>query len=106
MPKSDGGFTEQPCPSTSLSFGSSLYPFPGYAQAGLGYKHRSTVFAFSEAEFQVAVMVKSGLTIKQIAGRLNLSPNIIKTHRKNIRKKLNIQNPRVNLTSCLKAKMP
>ena len=65
----------------------------------------SIVFALSEAELQVAVLVKNGLTIKEIARQLNISLDTVKTHRKNIRKKLNIQNARVNLASYLKAKM-
>jgi PAS domain S-box-containing protein len=65
----------------------------------------SIVFALSEAELQMAVLVKNGLTIKEIARQLTISLDTVKTHRKNIRKKLNIKNPRVNLTSYLKAKM-
>lgn len=33
---------------TVVSYGASLYPFPGYLQLGAGYKYRSSVFAFSK----------------------------------------------------------
>lgn len=33
----------------TFSYGASLWPFPGYAQAALGYRHRSTLYVFSEA---------------------------------------------------------
>lgn len=32
-----------------LNYGVSFYPFPGYAQAGFGYRYRSTLYAFSAA---------------------------------------------------------
>lgn len=32
-----------------LSYGASFWPFPGYAQVGLGYRHRSTLYLFSDA---------------------------------------------------------
>lgn len=32
----------------SLAYGLSLYPFPGYAQAGAGYRYRSSVYALSQ----------------------------------------------------------
>lgn len=32
---------------TTLNYGLSLWPFPGYAQLGVGYRYRSAVYAFS-----------------------------------------------------------
>jgi DNA-binding NarL/FixJ family response regulator len=45
----------------------------------------SIVFALSEAELQMAVLVKNGLTIKEIARQLTISLDTVKTHRKNIK---------------------
>jgi PAS domain S-box-containing protein len=59
--------------------------------------------ALSEQEFRVAVMIKNGLTSPKIADMLNISLHTVKTHRKNIRKKLKIQNKEVNLTSYMKS---
>ena len=33
---------------TTINYGLSLWPFPGYAQVGLGYRYRSAVYAFSD----------------------------------------------------------
>jgi len=56
-------------------------------------------------ELRIAAMVKNGLTSQEIARQLNISLHTVKTHRKNIRKKLKIQNSTVNLSSYLRAKM-
>ncbi len=32
----------------SLHYGRSFYPFPGYAQVGLGYRHRSSLYSLSQ----------------------------------------------------------
>jgi DNA-binding CsgD family transcriptional regulator len=53
----------------------------------------------------VAVMVKNGLTSQKIADMLYISLDTVKTHRKNIRKKLKIQNSKVNLTSYLRSRL-
>lgn len=60
--------------------------------------------ALSDQEMRVAIMIKNGLSSQQIADMLNISLHTVKTHRKNIRKKLNIQNSNVNLTTYLKSK--
>ena len=58
----------------------------------------------SSQELRVATMIKRGLTSPKIADMLNVSLHTIKSHRKNIRKKLNLQNSNLNLTSYLKSK--
>ena len=60
--------------------------------------------SLTDQEMRVAVMVKNGLTSPKIANLLNISLNTVKTHRKNIRKKLKIQNSKVNLASFLRSK--
>jgi PAS domain S-box-containing protein len=56
-------------------------------------------------EMRVAVMIKNGLTSQQISDSLCISLHTVKTHRKNIRKKLNIDNKSVNLFTYLKSKI-
>jgi len=46
----------------------------------------------SNREWEVFEMIGRGLTTQQTAGKLNLSPRTIDTHRMNIRSKLNLQN--------------
>lgn len=65
----------------------------------------SIIFSLSAAELRVAAMIKNGLTSPQIAGTLHVSLDTVKTHRKNIRKKLNISNSPINLATYLRAKM-
>lgn len=57
----------------------------------------------SRAEHQVASLIKNGMTSDEIAAHLNISLFTVKTHRKNIRKKLDIQNSGVNLRSFLES---
>ena len=52
-------------------------------------------------EFQVANLVRHGKVTKEIAEVMQVSPGTISIHRKNIRKKLNISNKRVNLQAFL-----
>jgi PAS domain S-box-containing protein len=54
------------------------------------------------AEMRVAAMLKNGLTSQNIARHFNISLNTAKTHRRNIRKKLRIQNLNLNLATYLR----
>ncbi len=54
------------------------------------------------AESKVAVLIKERQRSKEIAKKLKISEATVKTHRKNIRRKLNIQNARVNLANYLR----
>ena len=58
----------------------------------------------TDHEMRVAVMIKNGLVSQNIADMLNISLHTVKTHRKNIRRKLQIQNSKINLVSFLKSK--
>jgi DNA-binding NarL/FixJ family response regulator len=68
--------------------------------------HHDIIISLTDQEMRVAVMIKNNLTSQKIATMLYISLHTVKTHRKNIRKKLNIQNSTVNLASYLKSYMP
>jgi len=63
--------------------------------------HHDIIVCLSKQEIRVAALVKHGLTSQKIANMLNISLHTVKTHRKNIRNKLEIQNSKINLTSYL-----
>jgi PAS domain S-box-containing protein len=69
-----------------------------------GSKAHEVIAVLSATELRLALMIKKDFTSEQIAGLLNMSPHTIKTHRRNIRKKLGLQNSKVNLSSYLKLK--
>ena len=54
-------------------------------------------------EMQIALLIKQGLATKTIASMLNISPDTVCTHRKHIRKKLNLDGKSCNLRSHLMA---
>jgi PAS domain S-box-containing protein len=54
-------------------------------------------------ELQVATFVKEGKSNKEIADLMNVSVNAVEIHRYNLRKKLSLQNKKVNLRSYLLA---
>lgn len=60
-----------------------------------------SVNQLTPAEMRVAVMIKHGITSNEIAKNLFISESTVKTHRKNIRNKLNLQNKKLNLASSL-----
>ena len=62
---------------------------------------KSTKLTYREIE--ICNMIKSGVTTKEVSDLLNVSPQTIERHRKNIRKKLAISNKKVNLTSYLQS---
>ena len=61
--------------------------------------------ALSQTEVRIATMIKNGLTSQEIADKLFISLHTTKTHRRNIRKKLNIKHSRINLASYLQSVM-
>lgn len=61
----------------------------------------SSFFKLSPSEIEIANLVKSGKTSKEIASMLNVSVGTIEVHREHIRKKLGIQHSKKNLRSFL-----
>ncbi len=56
---------------------------------------------FTPAEIQIANLIKSGKSTKDIATMMNISSGTINIHRKNIRKKLGLTNQKANLQTVL-----
>ena len=54
--------------------------------------NRSPIESLSNRELEVFEMIGKGMTTKQIAGRLALSPKTIETYREHIKHKLNLSN--------------
>ncbi|MFH0726577.1 MAG: PAS domain S-box protein [Pseudomonadota bacterium] len=59
----------------------------------------------STAEARVAVLINNGLNTNEIAAHLNISILTVKTHRRNIRKKLSLHRTDENLATYLKFRM-
>jgi DNA-binding CsgD family transcriptional regulator len=68
-------------------------------------KGHNIIISLSSMELRVAMMIKKGFTTNEIAKLMCISPYTVKTHRRNIRKKLNIKNSDINLASYLKLKL-
>ncbi len=60
--------------------------------------------ALSFTELRVASLIKSGLSTEDIAEHLHISYNTVRTHRKNIRKKLGINNSQYSLVNFLSSR--
>ncbi|EFK05820.1 response regulator receiver domain protein [delta proteobacterium NaphS2] len=58
----------------------------------------------SATEFRVAALIKNGLTTDEIASHMYVSPCTVKSHRRNIRKKLKLSNSNRNLKNYLRSK--
>ena len=61
----------------------------------------SPLFRLTPTEIQVANHIQQGLSTKEISALCNLSNRTIESHRKNIRRKLGLQNKKINLRTHL-----
>lgn len=68
-------------------------------------KGHDIIISLSAMELRVAMMIKNGFSSDEIARLLHISPHTVKTHRRSIRKKLNITNANINLSSYLRLKL-
>jgi DNA-binding NarL/FixJ family response regulator len=59
----------------------------------------------TSTELRIASLIKNGLKTEEIAAYLYVSPDTVKTHRRNIRRKLNINNSMYNLRNYLGSKL-
>lgn len=64
-------------------------------------KSQEFMAKLSPVEIQISNMIKHGLSTKEIARIRGISPATVNRHRESIRRKLNITNRKVNLTSYL-----
>lgn len=68
-------------------------------------KENSLTHVLTESELRIATLIKNGLTNDDIATRLNISSHTVRTHRRNIRKKLDLNKSGQNLRTYLKNRM-
>ncbi len=59
---------------------------------------------FSTTELKIATLIRNGLTSPKIAQKLCVTEDTVKTHRRNIRRKLGLKNAQLNLKSFLELK--
>ncbi|MCX5852523.1 MAG: PAS domain S-box protein [Deltaproteobacteria bacterium] len=64
------------------------------------------LYSLTPAELQIATQIGHEMKSEEIASYLNVSINTVKTHRKNIRKKLGLQDSKTNLVAFLKSHLP
>ncbi len=62
------------------------------------------LLSLTPTEMQIAELVRKGLTGKEIAGKLGLSPATVNTHRRNMRKRLGLNKKKINLRQFLLAR--
>ena len=63
--------------------------------------HLEAVSVLTDTEMKIAAMLKNKMITNEIASVMGLSPQTVQTHRKNIRKKLKIQNSKHRLSEYL-----
>jgi len=67
-----------------------------------GNKISDSRHSLTGRELEICTMIEGGLSNKEIAALLGLSARTVENHRKNIRRKLNIRNKKVNLAAFLR----
>ncbi|MCX5850645.1 MAG: PAS domain S-box protein [Deltaproteobacteria bacterium] len=72
------------------------------SQSSLSSEKAHIIYSLTPAELQIASQIGRGMSSEEIAAYLNISLNTVKTHRKNIRKKLGLIDSKENLFSFLK----
>ena len=67
-----------------------------------GIHSRKDLSCLSRKEIEVSNMIRYGLTSKEIAQLMKVSPQTVETHRKNIRRKLGLRGKDTNLSTYLR----
>ncbi len=62
------------------------------------------VMTLSATELRIGSLIKNGIATEEIARQLHISENTVRTHRKNIRKKLRLNNGQYNLRNFLNSR--
>ena len=73
--------------------------------SSFGFSITSNDHSLTPREIRVCEMIRSGLSSKQIAKIMGISPQTVLVHRKNIRKKLGMGKSRRNLAAFLKTRL-
>ena len=68
-----------------------------------GSKLTATDYRLTSRELEICSMIKSGLSSKEVAVLLNISPKTVERHRRNIRNKLGISGKKANLSTFLQS---
>lgn len=63
--------------------------------------YHKTISLLTETEMKIAAMIKNGMSSKEITSLMHITLETVKTHRKHIRRKLNIHNTKYKLSSYL-----
>ncbi|MBW2700724.1 MAG: helix-turn-helix transcriptional regulator [Deltaproteobacteria bacterium] len=66
-----------------------------------GARSRKDLSSLSRKEIEVSNMIRYGLTSKEMAQLMKVSPQTVETHRKNIRRKLGLRGKDTNLSTYL-----
>lgn len=67
-----------------------------------GARSRKDLSCLSRKEIEVSNMIRYGLTSKEMAQLMKVSPQTVETHRKNIRRKLGLRGKDTNLSTYLR----
>lgn len=90
---------EKSCPAMTNFLELLRYNLQSISAPFLGGKPQTS--GLSPKEITICNMIRAGLTTKQIANQLSLSPRTVEKHRENIRARLNLDSKKVNLASYL-----
>lgn len=90
LPKTTDAYTVKET-IRSVMQGSNTFVKPDKGEEQTPANGTADPFLLSKREKEVLVLVKEGLTAKEISGELNISQYTVETHRKNMLKKLNLK---------------
>lgn len=89
--------------STNKNYSLLLERALGGLTASFGRNITRPSLKLSPKEVEICTMIKNGFSSKEIAELLFVSLNTVEKHRENIRRKMNLQNKKVNLTTFLQS---